>query len=450
MHPTIFLAGLAAVIPVTLAEELRAADVPSACKTICQPIVDLTNTCDIDPKEADNDNDKGTKLRLRERSEAEESIEANCICTNKSFDVAAVMALCASCMVQNSQDTEDVDKIMSQCSFTSTSYVRSATAIVSGIQVQATKPATTVTRPFDSTSTAGASSSTDSADNGAGKMAVSIVAVALAGLFPVLEDLPFIKVDYVAGEYPLEMLSAFDIVSSAGADMRHVPENTSADEYYLQSAENTIAFARLARDAGVERFVHIGSFYWHIAPKLIEKTPYIRSRKAAAEGVASLSVPEFHSCSLGAPWTVGTVPGMHSPIFAAYVQFAEGKLGMGPSVIDGNSNIFSVQALETAVIAALKKSESVSGRTILIEGENMTFAEFFTLIFSAVGNNVSVSASDQEHPLMPESALWAGHKIKAYEPDAEEEALLGEYRRYCVQGAVERVVREHRSSQLDE
>ncbi|KAH7230637.1 uncharacterized protein BKA55DRAFT_525672 [Fusarium redolens] len=184
MHPTVFLAGLAAVIPVTLAEELRADDVPSACKTICQPIVDLTNTCDIDPKEADKDNEKRTKLRLRERSEAEEGIEANCICTNKSFDVAAVMALCASCMVQNNQETEviDVDKIMSQCSFTSTSYVRSATAIVSGIQVQATKPATTVTRPSDSTSTAGAASSTDSANNGVGKMAVSIVAVAWAGL----------------------------------------------------------------------------------------------------------------------------------------------------------------------------------------------------------------------------------------------------------------------------
>jgi hypothetical protein len=109
MHPTIFLAGLAAVIPATLAEELRADDVPSACKTICQPIVDLTNTCDIDPKEADKDNDKRIKLRLRERNEAEESIEANCICTNKSFNVAAVMALCASCMVQNSQDTEGIN-----------------------------------------------------------------------------------------------------------------------------------------------------------------------------------------------------------------------------------------------------------------------------------------------------------------------------------------------------
>ncbi|KAH7255137.1 uncharacterized protein BKA55DRAFT_592528 [Fusarium redolens] len=264
---------------------------------------------------------------------------------------------------------------------------------------------------------------------------------------PVLEDLPFIKADYVAGEYTSETLSAFDsIVFSAGADMRHVPDKTSADEYYLQSAESVIEFAQLARDAGVERFVHIGSFYWHIAPELVEKTPYIRSRKMAAEGVASLSRPGFHACSLDAPWVVGTVPGMHSPMFAAYVQFAEGKLGMGPSVIDANSNFVSIQALATATIAALENSESVSSRTILIGGENMTFAEFFGLIFSAVGNNVPVSTSDQEHPLIPESALWAGRKIKVYEPDAEEEALLGGYRRFRVQDIVKQVVGEYHSS----
>ncbi|EMT69296.1 hypothetical protein NOF04DRAFT_16403 [Fusarium oxysporum II5] len=263
---------------------------------------------------------------------------------------------------------------------------------------------------------------------------------------PILEDLPFIKADYVAGEYTSEILSAFDsIVFSAGADMRHVPENTSADEYYLQSANSAVEFARLARDAGVRRLVHIGSFYWHIAPELIEKTPYIRSRKMAAEGIASLSRPGFCACSLDAPWVVGTVPGMHSPIFAAYVQFAEGKLGMGPSVIDANSNFVSIQALATAAIAALEKSEAVSGRTILIGGENMTFAEFFSLIFSAVGNNVPVSVTDQEHPLMPESALWAGRKIKVYEPDAEEESLLDGYRRFGVRDAVERVVKEYRS-----
>lgn len=106
MHSTILLATLAAVIPAALAEELRAADVPSACTTICQPIVDLTNTCDIDPNEADTDNDKRRKLRLRETEESDEAIEANCICTNKSFDVAGVMGLCASCISQNGNTSD--------------------------------------------------------------------------------------------------------------------------------------------------------------------------------------------------------------------------------------------------------------------------------------------------------------------------------------------------------
>ncbi|KAH7146168.1 hypothetical protein EDB81DRAFT_934062 [Dactylonectria macrodidyma] len=175
MYLIVYLAALTVVIPAFMAEELRADDVPSACSTICQPIVDLTNICDIDPNEEDSDNDKRRKLRLREYDESdEEAIEANCICSNTSFDVAAVMALCASCMAQNSQHSEDVDKIMSQCSFSSTSYLPAATTIVTDIEVQATKSATTGISA--STSTGSASSSTESAGSDAGKMAVSIAA----------------------------------------------------------------------------------------------------------------------------------------------------------------------------------------------------------------------------------------------------------------------------------
>jgi hypothetical protein len=113
MHHAILLTALAVAIPSALAEELRADDVPSACTTICQPIVDLTNTCDIDPNEGDaDDDDQGKKLRLRQSEDDEEAVEASCICKNKSFDVAAVMALCASCMAQNSQDTEGTDPQM--------------------------------------------------------------------------------------------------------------------------------------------------------------------------------------------------------------------------------------------------------------------------------------------------------------------------------------------------
>lgn len=101
MQSIILLATLAALIPAALGEELSAADVPAACMTICQPIVDLTNTCDIDPQEMDRDQDKRRNLRLRQADESDEAIEADCICTNKSFDVAGVMGLCASCIAQN-------------------------------------------------------------------------------------------------------------------------------------------------------------------------------------------------------------------------------------------------------------------------------------------------------------------------------------------------------------
>lgn len=75
-----------------LAEELDSKDVPTACITICQPIVDLTLTCDVD-----NDTDK---------TESNDAIEAIYIRSNKSFNVAAIAALCASCIRQNGATTD--------------------------------------------------------------------------------------------------------------------------------------------------------------------------------------------------------------------------------------------------------------------------------------------------------------------------------------------------------
>jgi hypothetical protein len=108
MHSALILSGLAIFLPV-LAEELNAADVPAACTTICGPIVELTTTCDIDPNEVENDNDRRMSLYRRETEageEDEEAIEASCICKNTSFDVASVLALCASCISQNGATTD--------------------------------------------------------------------------------------------------------------------------------------------------------------------------------------------------------------------------------------------------------------------------------------------------------------------------------------------------------
>jgi hypothetical protein len=119
-------------------------DIPRACDTICNPIVDLTRACDTD---------------LRgDRDREEDRLEAQCVCTNDSFDVARVAGLCADCIHQNAprdndddddddddddrrDDTKDIDDILYTCGFASTTYVASAaSAAVSGVTVDATRP----------------------------------------------------------------------------------------------------------------------------------------------------------------------------------------------------------------------------------------------------------------------------------------------------------------------
>ncbi|KAK0108073.1 hypothetical protein ONS95_002894 [Cadophora gregata] len=134
-----------------LAEELDAKNVPAACTTICAPIISLTSTCDVD-----NDTDK---------TESDDAIESTCICTNKSFDVASISALCASCIGQNGATTDDMVEIMSACSFTSMSYAPSATALVASVSVSATKP--TATGAAMGTTTGSASMETSTPSSGA-------------------------------------------------------------------------------------------------------------------------------------------------------------------------------------------------------------------------------------------------------------------------------------------
>ncbi|KAF2004716.1 hypothetical protein P154DRAFT_410462, partial [Amniculicola lignicola CBS 123094] len=107
--------------------------IPENCTAICAPTVQLTNTCDVGNLEDMSISD-------------EERIESNCICKNTSFNVAGITGLCTSCMGQSfGTDTcVEVDRIMSVCSFTTTSYAPSATSLLAQVTVQATKPTVSV------------------------------------------------------------------------------------------------------------------------------------------------------------------------------------------------------------------------------------------------------------------------------------------------------------------
>ncbi|KAI8304517.1 hypothetical protein K4K59_012751 [Colletotrichum sp. SAR11_240] len=264
---------------------------------------------------------------------------------------------------------------------------------------------------------------------------------------PALVKLPFLQGNYLRGDITAEQLALFEtVVFAAGSDVRHVPEGQGADEHYLQAnGEAVPAFARMARQAGVRIFVHVGSAYPHIVPEMVHESPYVRSRKLAADGVAALATPNFHACSLDPPIVVGTVPGMKIPMFEAYIQYAEGKLPIPSFAPAGGLNFISTQSLSEAIAGAIENSETVSGRSILVGDENLTYAEYLEMFFHAVRNPQKLPVLDQDHPLMPRATLYAGNRAVTYEPDAADMAALGGYRRNDVRNAISEIVSQHRS-----
>lgn len=160
----------------SFADELDGTDVPSAFTIICKPIVQSKNTCDIDHGKLGK---KGKKGSDNDGIESDESIENQCICSNRNVDVASIAALCTICIQQNGNRTMngklfrfsdrryitelrindwhkalhrvDMDNIMLACSFSSTAYAPSATALVAQVTVSATKPSVIATGQVQAT-----------------------------------------------------------------------------------------------------------------------------------------------------------------------------------------------------------------------------------------------------------------------------------------------------------
>lgn len=263
-----------------------------------------------------------------------------------------------------------------------------------------------------------------------------------------MAQLPFKTIDYVTGNTAMTDLQGFDaLVFAAGNDIRHVPPDSDAAAHWLYAnGEALPRFFALAREAGVRKAVLIGSFYPQVDISLTEKDPYVRSRHLACVGARALAAPGFDVCSINAPFMVGSVPGLPSPIFEAYTAYAKGQMGdmpvFGPT---GGTNFMSVRSLSEAIAGALENGES--GKAYLVGDENLRFADFFGLFFEAVGSDVKVPEQDQNHPLMPDEVIYAGRGTPvSYQPNAETQQHLN-YRRNDIRNAVREAVEQVLNSQ---
>jgi len=258
--------------------------------------------------------------------------------------------------------------------------------------------------------------------------------------------MPFLKGDYVAGDFTPERLKGSDwVVFAAGNDPRHVPPGSDFAAFLKKANNEAVpAFFRAAREAGVKRAVQLGSYYAQAAPELVAGNSYIQSRLAACEGARAEARPGFDVMSVNAPFMVGSVPGLPSMIFEPYVQWAEGKIPIPAYGPAGGSNFMSFQSLSEAIEGALERGES--GKAYLVGDENLSFAEYFGLFFKAAGNATRVEERDEAHPLLPDVAIPQGRgNWVRYEPNAAETARL-RYRRDDVANAVADVVAQFRSA----
>lgn len=241
----------------------------------------------------------------------------------------------------------------------------------------------------------------------------------------------FATLEWVAGDYLQETFSKQElseyqaIIFAAGSDPRHVPDGEDADTHYLHANGVMVPkFAQLARAAGVEKFIHIGSFYPHVLPSYIETNAYVRSRHLAATRVCELSNNTFCAISLDAPFVVGMPAGMKAPMWMAYLSYARGIYAdvpvFGPA---GGTNFISVRSLAQAVTGALAHGQA--GKAYLLGDENMSFAEFFEYFFRTLGNPSEVPSIDKEHPMLPDDAIMQGRGNNiSYEPEPNTMATL--------------------------
>ena len=248
-----------------------------------------------------------------------------------------------------------------------------------------------------------------------------------------VDGLGFLAGDYAAGDFGPERLAGFDaVVMAASSDVRHLrPDASAADveEFWRRTQrEGVPALARAAREAGVARFVQVGSCYHVVRPDWVGTNPYVRARRDADEGARALTTADFAAITLNPPPIVGMLPGISTRRYAKVFRWARGEDERRPLVAPpGGTNFVTVRSLAEAVRGALLRG--VPGEAYLIGDENLGYADYFQAMVDLAGGTGTVEVVDAEHWFLPDRMIVPGRSAMfSYEPDPASVELLG-YRR---------------------
>lgn len=242
-----------------------------------------------------------------------------------------------------------------------------------------------------------------------------------------LDRLPFLRGSYLNEEIGNRKLSEFDIlVFAAGNDLRHVPGDgqglpdlETQDQHF--HAANTIgvpAFFARARKAGISKAIYVGSYYPQcVEAERVAASPYLRSRKAADEGIRALADADFLSCSLNAPFVLGKIAGVSALSIEVITRYLI-EHGDHAWCIPGGANFISAHSFAQAVAGAIIHGEP--GAAYLVGDENWTFARYFNLLLEGMGMPPIQDIRNEPHPALIDEGLYAGRgNTISFDPDPD-------------------------------
>lgn len=254
-----------------------------------------------------------------------------------------------------------------------------------------------------------------------------------------VRDFPVLLGDYTEQTFTAAQLAPYEgIVFAAGQDIRHMGRGVDEAEFWEKTQTGGVPrFAAVAKEAGVSRFVQVGSYYHHLRPEYAETMPYVAARKAADEGARALADENFNVSTLNPPSILGAISGVSAKRYRKLFSWAAGN---EPEIPDfapaGGTNYLSANSLAEAIWGALQNAES--GKAYLIGDQNLTFTEYFQLLVDAAGGNRVIEERNEEHPLLPDSFIVQGRgNVIAYEPDPADVELLGFTRNDCARAIAE-------------
>ncbi|WP_454191164.1 NAD-dependent epimerase/dehydratase family protein [Paenibacillus sp. Marseille-Q7038] len=202
-----------------------------------------------------------------------------------------------------------------------------------------------------------------------------------------------------------KMLEGADgFVYAAGADERTLPEAPALKFFYEANVLPTQRLARLAKQAGVKKFVLLSSYFAHFAEEWsdipLKQNAYPRSRLlqeelACLEGEGGMDV-----MSIRLPYIFGVMPG-RMPLWSMFVNRVKGQKVI--PVLGGGTAMVTAQQVAEATIGAMEYGEHRGMYAIC--GMNMKHSEFYQMVVDALGqedSTVTVVSLDQMKPIMAE------------------------------------------------